>query len=141
MAPSSLARASYLGLDLGERRIGVAYAADGVASAVPLTTLIVDGSERANLKQLIDERQVTDVVIGRPRNQSGQTTMQTSQIEAMASQLLNGYHGEVHFQDESLTSVQAEQELMRRGKPYEKAEIDRLAASLILQDFLSSQQV
>ena len=45
---------------------------------------------------------------------------------------------DIVYQDESLTSVMAEEKLKSSGKPYEKADIDALAAALILQDYLET---
>lgn len=129
----------YLGLDVGERRIGVAYADSSVPIAVPLLTLTVDGTERDKLHRLISERTVSHVVIGQPRNQSGAPTAQTAAVRVAAERLLHGLDVAVHYQDESLTSVTAEQYLKATGSPYEKGDIDKQAAAIILQDFLDAR--
>ncbi|HEX4662235.1 MAG TPA: Holliday junction resolvase RuvX [Candidatus Saccharimonadales bacterium] len=128
----------FLGLDVGERRIGVAYCDGIVTIAVPLTTLIVDGTERIRLHELLGQKSITDVIIGRPRNQSGQSTAQTASVERMADQLLHGADVARHWQDESLTSVAAEERLQASGQPYQKEDIDMHAATIILQDFLEA---
>jgi putative Holliday junction resolvase len=124
---------------VGERRIGVAFADGGVPIAVPLTTLIVDGTEAIELEKILIEKHISHVVIGRPRNQSGDTTAQTEAVKVIADKLLQGFTGHVSYQDESLTSVTAENQLKARGRAYEKGDIDRLAAALILQDFLDER--
>ena len=124
-----------LALDVGERRIGVAKGDTGVRLAVPLTTLVVDGTEFDRIKQLIADERADTLVLGYPRNQSGEPTAQTQYVEKIAAQL-EGYAPSLVFQDESLTSVIAEQRLQARGKPYEKADIDAEAAAVILQDYL-----
>jgi putative Holliday junction resolvase len=124
-----------LALDVGEKRIGVALADPAIRIAVAYETIIVDGTEIDRIRQLISTEQVTTLVIGYPRNQSGEPTQQTAFVERFAAQLREGVD-ELVYQDESLTSVKAEEILKRQGKPYRKEDIDALAASLILQDYL-----
>lgn len=124
-----------LALDIGERRIGVAKGDTGIRIAIPLLTLVVDGAELDRIKKLVADEKIDVLVIGYPRNQSGEATAQTQYVEAIASQL-DGVAPRLVFQDESLTSVVAEQRLKASGRPYEKGDIDAEAASLILQDYL-----
>ncbi len=127
-----------LALDVGERRIGVALADDIGRLAAPLTTLDVDGTEIVRLQRLMFEHDATQFVVGLPRNMSGDLTEQTEVVKNFVVQRLNGFRLPVHFQDESLTSVQAEAELKQRGKPYVKADVDALAATFILQDYMET---
>lgn len=124
-----------LALDIGERRIGVARGDTGVRLAIPLTTLVVDGTELERIKQLIADERAEVLVVGYPRNQSGEATAQTHYVESVAAQL-EGTAAKLVFQDESLTSVMAEQRLKARGGRYEKGDIDAEAAAIILQDYL-----
>lgn len=75
------------------------------------------------------------LVVGYPRNQQGEATAQTRFVEDFVEQL-GSLDVEIVFQDESLTSVKAEEYLRRQKKPFEKGEVDALAASFILQDYL-----
>jgi putative Holliday junction resolvase len=75
------------------------------------------------------------IVVGYPRNQSGEPTAQTAYVEEFAKQL-HDMAPHLVFQDESLTSVLAEQRLRAQGKPYTKGDIDAQAAAIILQDYL-----
>lgn len=127
---------TYLCLDVGERRIGVAVGDVGVRIAVPLATIDVDGNELKEIARLYLHEQAKAIVVGYPRNQSGEATAQTAYVEAFAQQLQE--FAEVIYQDESLTSVLAEQQLVRSKKPYTKADVDAQAAALILQDFLEA---
>jgi putative Holliday junction resolvase len=110
----------WLGLDVGERRIGLALGDSIGRIAAPLTTLEVDGTEIVRL----------------PRNMSGEETAQTNAVRQFVERRLAGFAMPLHFQDESLTSVAAEAELQKRKKHHTKGEVDALAATLILQDFL-----
>lgn len=126
---------SFLALDVGEKRIGVAVGDDGVRIAVPFETIEVDGKELERIARLIIDENTDTIVVGYPRNQSGEATAQTAYVEEFASQLKD-MGPPVVFQDESLTSVLAEQQLKAHGRPYSKGDIDAQAAALILQDYM-----
>lgn len=126
--------ANVIALDVGTKRIGVATADSNLPIAVPLMTIEVDGTEVEVIGQLVKEYSADTIVVGYPRNQSGDPTEQTGLAEAFAERLRQ--FGEIIFQDESLTSVMAEDRLKAGSKPYEKGDIDMLAAAIILQDYL-----
>lgn len=126
-----------LALDVGEKRIGVAKAVAPVKIAVPVTTLVVDGTELHQLEKIIASENAEVIVVGYPRNQSGEATAQTVYAEAFAASI-ESFVSSIQFQDESLTSVMAEDQLKSDGRPYEKADIDARAAVLILQDYLEA---
>lgn len=127
----------FLGLDVGEKRIGVAMSDSQVRIAVPFDWLENDESVIQRIVQLILDNEINVVVVGYPRNQSGEPTQQTAYVEQFARQLENiDIDTELVFQDESLTSVQAEQRLGARLK--NKGEIDAEAASIILQDYMEA---
>jgi len=124
-------------LDVGEKRIGVAVADDSVRIAVPFTTIEVDGNELTTIADLVIQQAADTLVIGYPRNQKGEATAQTDYVEKFAQQL-EDIGPKIVFQDESLTSVMAEQRLVAQKKPYTKGDIDANAASIILQDYLEA---
>ncbi len=128
---------SLIALDVGEKRIGVAVADDSVRIAVPFETIEVNGDELEAIAKIIVEQSADTLVIGYPRNQQGEATAQTSYVENFAKQL-EGMGTKLVFQDESLTSVIAEQRLIDQKKPYTKGDIDAQAASIILQDYLEA---
>lgn len=128
---------SFLALDVGEKRIGVATATDSIRIAVPLTTILVDGSELQQIAKIVASEKTDTIVVGYPRNQSGEATAQTVYVEAFAAQL-DGMVDSICYQDESLTSVMAEDQLKGDRRPYTKADIDMRAAAIILQDYLET---
>jgi putative Holliday junction resolvase len=128
---------SFLALDVGEKRIGVAVGDNTVRIAVPFETIEVNGKELERIARLIIDERVDTVIVGYPRNQSGEATAQTAHVEAFAAQL-SDIAPKLVFQDESLTSVLAEQQLKSHGRPYSKGDIDAQAAAIILQDYLES---
>lgn len=127
---------SLICLDVGEKRIGVAVADTSIRIAVPLITLDVDGTEIRTIAELVLREHAEKIIVGYPRNQQGESTAQTAYVEDFATQLTD--IAEVVFQDESLTSVMAEERLRQQGKPYSKGDIDANAAAIILQDYLES---
>lgn len=129
---------TYLALDIGEKRIGVAVGDDVVRIAVPIDTVDVDGTELERIARHIVNEEPVAVIIGYPRNQAGEPTAQTAFVEAFAEKLKD-IAPKIIFQDESLTSVLAEQRLKSYKKPYTKGDIDAQAAALILQDYLEEQ--
>lgn len=125
-----------IALDVGNARIGVAIANSIARVARPQTTIQNSDDAFETLRSLIKEYNVQEVVVGLPRNMRGERTAQTDNAEAFAEQIRHRLGVHVTMQDETLTSVQAEQELKKRGKPYVKGDIDALAATYILEDYL-----
>jgi len=124
-------------LDVGEKRIGVAVADTAIKIAVAFDTIVVDGREIEAIAEIIVREKAKTVIIGYPRNQQGETTAQTNYVELFA-QKLEDIAETIVFQDESLTSVIAEQRLIAMKKPYNKGDIDAQAAAIILQDYMES---
>jgi len=125
-------------LDVGEKRIGVAAGDSMVKIAVPLETIEVDGNEISNIRRVIDDEYADILVVGYPRNQSGQATAQTNFVKDFVDRLSDEIEIKIVFQDESLTSVMAEQRLASFKKPYKKSDIDAQAAAIILQDYIEA---
>ena len=124
----------FLGLDIGTKRIGVALASADSRVARPVATVSADAPQ--TIRDYLQEYEITDIVVGRPRNQAGDTTAQTKLVEEFMQTFSPKLP--VHWQDESLTSVMAEQRLKQSKKPYTPADIDAEAAAIILQDFLET---
>ncbi len=128
---------SVLALDVGAKRVGVAVASRVARLPQPLITLERNDSFFADLKRIVETETADTLVVGLPRGLEGQSTTQTAATEAFIEQLRQHFSIPIHLQDEALTSKQAEAELQTRGKPYKRGDIDALAATYILQDFLT----
>lgn len=125
-----------LGLDIGTRRIGVAVANSSIKIAIPLTTIEAnDGDEILQINKIIVNEKIDTIVAGLPRNMSGEETAQSVYTKEFLENFKLSVN-EIKFQDESLTSVQAENILKSYKKPYTKGDIDMQAAAIILQDYL-----
>lgn len=132
-----MASHSLVCLDVGTKRIGVAVADTSVRIAVAFTTFEVDGSEIEAIARIVADQDAKTIVIGYPRNQAGEPTAQTSFVELFAEKL-STLGVDIEFQDESLTSVMAEDQLAAHKKSYTKGDIDAQAAAIILQDYLEA---
>lgn len=129
------ANKTLLGLDVGEKYTGVALADTGVRIAVPFDTVDMSDDPAKAIGEIIVAERIDIVVVGYPRNQSGLATTQTTYVENFTRQL-EVFDVPIEFQDESLTSVMAEERLKAHDRPYSKQDIDAQAAAIILQDFI-----
>jgi putative Holliday junction resolvase len=125
-----------LALDVGSKRIGVAVASLTYKLPRPLCTLANDDKFFDALNGLVATESVGVLVVGLPRGLSGQETGQTKYVRDFVDQLKANTNLAIYFQDEALSSTRAEEELTARGKIYEKGDIDALAATYILEDYL-----
>ena len=126
-----------LGLDVGEKRIGVARADSDTRIAVPIGFVEANGSEWQEIARLARLNNTDYFVLGLPRSNEGNETAQSAYVREFAKTLIEKIpEAKLRFQDESLTSVIAEERLKSRKKPYQKGDIDAEAASIILQDFM-----
>ena len=137
-----------LALDVGTRRIGVAFADTSVRIAIPREMIPVDGNELANIAKSLRLEKAEVLVCGFPRNSKGEATKQTELVQEFIEKLKDylvekGQNlPEIRFQDESLTSVMAETQLSQKKELTRKDRangiVDSEAAAIILQDFLES---
>jgi putative Holliday junction resolvase len=126
-------------LDVGAQRIGVARANSIARIASPLTTLQHTDQVLSDIAALLKQEQADELVVGLPRGLEGQETDQTRTIRQFVAELQDHLTLPIHLQDEALTSVKAEKELEARRKPYAKGDIDALAATYILSDYLDQK--
>ena len=142
-----------LGLDAGERRIGVAISDPGRSFALPLESIVADGRELEHLAELVAREGVTDLVVGLPLSLSGEASAQTERAREFATKVEERLALPVHMWDERLSSHEAERltspgrDERRRGEPRRggrggrqggEPDTDALAASIILQAYLDS---
>lgn len=126
-----------IALDVGGQRIGVAIANSIARIASPFVTLTNTDQVLSEIQRLVKTENVQTVVVGLPRGLNGQETEQTATTRSFVSSLEEALAFPIVFQDEALTSQKAEKELTERGKPFSKGDIDALAATYILEDYLA----
>lgn len=135
-----------VGLDLGERRIGVAISDATRTLARPLTVLQIGRLDARAVTRAAEEigrlaaedDGVSAIVVGLPRRLDGRPSDLTAKVQAFASQLAMSTKLPVSLQDERLSSVEAESRLAERDKDWRsrKKRLDAAAAAIILQDHL-----
>ena len=138
-----------IGIDYGERRIGLALSDATGLLASPWKRLANDGNAIAAASRLAEEIRVLQadepglaaVVIGLPRRLNGEPTEQTAKVQALARELGARLDIPIVLQDERLTSHEAEELLAQRERDWRrrKDQLDAMAAALILQDYLDSR--
>ncbi len=130
----------YLGIDYGEKRIGLAVSDLTNTIATSYKYIINNKSKLANLNNIVKELNISHIVIGLPLLLNGQKGGKAVIVEEFAKNLANevGANIEIIFEDERLTTVSAERILLEGdvSRKKRKGKIDALAATLILQKHL-----
>jgi putative Holliday junction resolvase len=126
----------YIALDVGLKRTGIARASEIARLAEPLRTVPTTEVLKV-LKDLIEEYNVSAVVVGLPRNLQGNNTQQTNWVRDWVDHAKAKLDLPFYWQDEVLSSKIAEAKKQSYKKPHD---IDSLAAAVILQDFLQTPE-
>jgi len=133
-----------LGLDIGEQRIGVALSDPLGWTAQGLDTIKRSGDleqDIAQITKIIAEHGVQKIVVGLPKNMNGTLGPQAEKVQEFAHELEKKAFVQVNFWDERLTTVAAEKALISAdiSRKKRKQVIDKLAAVVILQNYLDSR--
>jgi putative Holliday junction resolvase len=134
-----------LGVDVGTVRVGLALSDPSGTLASPLDTLrrAKDGSDLDRLVELLEEHEVTEVVVGDPKHLSGASGASAQDASAYAQALADRVPDvPVHLIDERLSTVTAASSLRASGldSRQQRGVIDQAAAVVILQQFLDSRR-
>lgn len=133
-----------LALDVGAVRVGIARGSSTARLAEPLKTVKAEDA-LAEVQKLIRQNEAGAIVVGLPRNLSGEDTSQTRWVRQWVKQAKKEIGRPFYWQDEALTSKQAisNKQLIRQTQGRKaKSNVDEhsLAAATILQDFLNTPQ-
>ena len=127
----------WLGLDLGHVRIGVALTDSLGMTSQPLKVIQSEGTQKdlITLGELVNEYEVTQVIIGLPINMDGTESKQTQKIRDFSLKLSARLNVPVFFVDERLTSRQAERMMSESGvtSKNQRGKVDQVAAAILLQ--------
>lgn len=133
-----------LGLDFGDRRIGVAVSDELGLTAQPVLTLVRKNTKQdlKSLGRLLRKYDCTAIVIGNPLHMSGDISSQAAKAQGFAETLRDAFSLPVHLWDERLTSAEAHRHLHAAGRPLSghREVVDQVAAVLILQSFLDAHR-
>jgi putative holliday junction resolvase len=128
---------TYIGLDVGERRIGVARVNSLVRIAEPLEHIDTKSDDTLGaIKNIILQHQADGVVVGLPRGLDGQETQQTKYCRDFADKLKKNVAIQVYLIDEAGTSKSADDKMSKDSKQSR----DSVAASILLEDFVAYTQ-
>lgn len=143
----------YLGIDYGEKRIGLSFS-DELGIAVPIAPAIAK-TLKGRLEQIertIKERKIDAIVIGYPYNMDGTIGFKAEEVDQFIEELKKHFKLPVYKIDERLSSHQAESDIASLGisskkksikdrqKARKSGDLDSRSATLILQDFLETQE-
>jgi putative holliday junction resolvase len=129
-----------LGLDLGERRIGVAVSDDLGIIASPFRIIDLKRQSLADVAALASDMKVDGIVVGLPRGMSGEEGHQARETRAMAAEIEAIVEVPIIFWDERLTSAIADRVLASHGRSSKsrRGERDAIAAAVMLQSYLDA---
>jgi putative Holliday junction resolvase len=133
-----------MSLDVGDKMIGIA-----ISDALMLTAQSRPTLRRRNLeadletlRRLAEENEVHEIVVGKPLHMDGTESSQSLKIARFAEELKKIANLPIIFWDERLTSFEAEQHLEQMGLNWRqrREQVDKIAAMIILQNYLDSRQ-
>jgi putative Holliday junction resolvase len=135
----------YLGLDVGDKRIGVALSDETatLASGLPTLQRVGPRKDPRAVAALVREHEVSEVVVGLPRTLAGEIGPQAQKVLAFIEDLRAVVKVPIVPWDERFTSVVAQQAFVEAGTSYSerKANVDKVSAILILQNYLDYRKV
>ncbi len=132
----------FIGLDYGQKRIGIAISDLSNTIASTYTVLINNKNLINELQNIVIKEKITHIVIGLPLHMNGDKGDKAKLVEEFGNSIKSNLELEIIYEDERLTTVSAERILIegsvRRNK--RKSKIDALAATFILQKHLDKQK-
>ncbi len=134
-----------LALDIGEKTIGIALSDETETLATPGKTLLRHEGKRkdaAAIRDLAQAHNVQAIVVGLPLRLDGSKGIQAAKTEDFVATLRNYVRTPIRFQDERLSTWEAEQPLLQAGlsRQERKKVVDSRAAAIILQDYLDAKR-
>lgn len=133
-----------LALDIGEKRVGVAWGDTDTRIALPICVIEASDalSNSARFQSIIEDHRPELLVVGLPISLDGQENYQAEQVKQVAERIAETLCVPLVYQDERLTSTEAKRYLRKAGctEREMRGKIDMLAASIILQAYLDSYQ-
>lgn len=131
-----------LGMDLGERRIGLAVSDELGITAQGLFTLKRTELQEdlQQLVKIIQEKEIAKLVVGLPKNMNGSLGPQAERVKSFVTLLTKECPLEVVYWDERLTTVAAQRILIEGdvSRKKRKEVVDKIAAVMILQSYLDN---
>ena len=131
-----------IGIDYGEVRVGISLSDLTQTIAKPFRTISYKNLDDllTQLKEIIIANEVDKLVVGIPYNMKGEDTKQTVKVKEFISFLESHLSYDIALIDERLSSIEAKKTMhkMNIKTGHNKSDIDKIAASVILQEYLDS---
>ena len=133
-----------MGLDVGDRRIGVALSDSGGILASPFAIIDRNDLERdiEAIADIVRQQEVGQIIVGLPRSMDGGIRQQARKVQDFVQELCGRVAVPVDFRDERLTSVSAKRLMWSGGRRKSRGRVryDAAAAAVILQSYLEEQR-
>lgn len=133
-----------MGLDVGDKRIGIALSDEGASLATPRETLVRRSNEKdiTRLLELAEKEEVGEILVGMPYFLDGSSGPQAEKVSRFVDAVRAATELPVTIWDERLTTVAAEEILVENRVPpaERRAAVDKVAAALILQSYLDAKR-
>lgn len=126
-----------LGLDIGDKRIGVAISDGSGTIAKPLTVIKNNTNAGSKLSNIIKDYNIGKIVVGIPYTLKGQIGFQAKKVIDFIDNIVKKLELQVIYIDERFTSKISKNTMMRKKKA---GEIDKVSACIILSDYLNSEK-
>ncbi|WP_300410510.1 Holliday junction resolvase RuvX [Lagierella sp.] len=134
----------FMGLDVGDKTIGVAISDPFFLTAQGYTTIFRVGIKKdlEELKKIIEEKEVSKIIVGLPKNMNNSIGPQGKKVLEFVDRLKREVNNEIILQDERLTTVSAERILIQGNvsRKNRKKVIDKVASTYILQSYLDMKK-
>lgn len=131
-----------MGLDYGEKRVGVALSDPLLTFAYPFTTLQNDPELLTNLSKIIIEKKIIKIILGLPSERFISSNKLAEKVKKLKEEIESNNKIEVVLWDEEYSSLIAKEKIvesvLKRSKRKNKGLLDRHSAAIILQEFLDS---
>ena len=130
-----------MGIDFGEVRIGIALSDPLQIISQPYRVIPNDDDTISEIKNIIKSEEVRKIILGLPLNLDGEDTKKTLEVREFSEVLKSNVDIPVIFWDERYTTVEANEELklMGYGIAESRKVIDKVAASIILKNYMENQ--
>jgi putative Holliday junction resolvase len=132
-----------MGIDFGEKRIGIALSDPLFTFAYPYTTLQNDSDLLKNLSVIIREKSINKIILGLPTNRFKSSEKLSIKVQKLKASLESLIKIEVILWDEDYSSIIAQEKIIesvvKKSKRKEKALLDKHSAAIILQEYLDSK--
>lgn len=132
-----------MGIDFGEKRIGIALSDPLSIFAYPFTTLQNDFTFMNNLSKIIFEKNIVKVILGLPSLNFKSSAELSKKVQKLKQEIEMNFKIEVVLWDEEFSSVIAKEKLIesvtKKSKRRQKDLLDKQSAAIILQEYLDSK--